>query len=76
MADFTQPYIKSGLVVVATVRKSNTHAWAFLRPFTWTMWTVTGICLLGVGAVVWILEHRINDQFRGSPRRQILTTLW
>ncbi|XP_058180588.1 glutamate receptor 3.6-like isoform X3 [Rhododendron vialii] len=76
MADFTQPYIKSGLVVVATVRKSNSHAWAFLRPFTWTMWTVTGIFFLCVGAVVWILEHRINDQFRGPPRRQILTTLW
>ncbi|KAH7851841.1 hypothetical protein Vadar_017175 [Vaccinium darrowii] len=76
MADFTQPYIESGLVIVAPVRKSNSHAWAFLRPFTWRMWTVTGVFFIGVGAVVWILEHRINDDFRGPPRRQIFTTLW
>lgn len=76
MADFTQPYIESGLVVVAPVRKLNSHAWAFLRPFTWRMWTVTGVFFIVVGAVVWILEHRINDDFRGPPRRQIFTTLW
>ncbi|KAG7968835.1 hypothetical protein I3843_07G001300 [Carya illinoinensis] len=38
MVDFTQPYIESGLVVVAPVRKSNSSAWAFLRPFTPGLW--------------------------------------
>lgn len=76
MADFTQPYIESGLVVVAPVRKSNSSAWAFLRPFTPTMWCVTAISFLIVGAVVWILEHRMNDDFRGPPKRQVITMLW
>ncbi|PSS36596.1 Glutamate receptor 3.6 like [Actinidia chinensis var. chinensis] len=76
MVDFTQPYIESGLVVVAPVRKLNSHAWAFLRPFTPKMWCVTGVFFLLVGAIVWVLEHRINDEFRGPPRKQVVTTLW
>lgn len=76
MVDFTQPYIESGLVVVAPVRTLNSNAWAFLRPFTPMMWAVTAGFFLVVGAVVWILEHRINDDFRGSPRKQIVTILW
>ncbi|XP_074333325.1 glutamate receptor 3.6 isoform X1 [Apium graveolens] len=75
MVDFTQPYIESGLVVVAPVKKSNTSTWAFLRPFTRQMWLITGISFLVVGAVVWILEHRINDDFRGPPRQQCVTIL-
>ncbi|KAK9987533.1 hypothetical protein SO802_027772 [Lithocarpus litseifolius] len=74
--DFTQPYIESGLVVVAPVRKSNSSAWAFLRPFTLSMWAVTAAFFLIIGTVVWILEHRINDEFRGPPRKQIATILW
>lgn len=74
--DFTQPYIESGLVVVAPVRKLNSSAWAFLRPFTPLMWGVTGIFFLVIGAVVWVLEHRINDEFRGPPKRQLVTVLW
>ncbi|TYJ47558.1 hypothetical protein E1A91_A02G198400v1 [Gossypium mustelinum] len=76
MADFTQPYIESGLVVVAPVWRKNSNAFAFLRPFTGRMWAVTAIFFLLVGTVVWILEHRMNDEFRGPPRRQVVTILW
>ncbi|XP_023518022.1 glutamate receptor 3.6-like isoform X1 [Cucurbita pepo subsp. pepo] len=76
MADFTQPYIESGLVVIAPVKKLNSNAWAFLRPFTAKMWCITAVSFLVVGVVVWILEHRINDDFRGPPKRQVITILW
>ncbi|KAF7829065.1 glutamate receptor 3.6-like [Senna tora] len=76
IVDFTQPYIESGLVVVAPIRKLYSSAWAFLRPFTPWMWFVTGLSFFVVGAVVWILERRINDDFRGSPRRQLATIIW
>lgn len=76
MADFTQPYIESGLVVVAPVKKMNSGALAFLRPFTREMWGVTACFFIIVGVVVWILEHRLNDDFRGPPRRQCITVLW
>ncbi|KDP43780.1 hypothetical protein JCGZ_22407 [Jatropha curcas] len=76
MVDFTQPYIESGLVVVAPVRKLNSSAWAFLRPFTPMMWLVTAVFFLITGVVVWILEHRVNDDFRGTRKKQIVTILW
>ncbi|KAI5319912.1 hypothetical protein L3X38_039620 [Prunus dulcis] len=76
MVDFTQPYIESGLVVVAPIRKLNSSAWAFLRPFTPMMWGVTGIFFLVVGTVVWILERRTNEDFRGPPRKQFVTIIW
>ncbi|XP_071733844.1 glutamate receptor 3.6-like [Rutidosis leptorrhynchoides] len=76
MADFTQPFTESGLVVVAPVRRINSGTWAFLRPFTAKLWCVTGIFFLVVGAVIWILEHRKNNDFRGPPKQQIVTTLW
>ncbi|XP_015950947.1 glutamate receptor 3.6 [Arachis duranensis] len=76
MVDFTQPFIESGLVVVASVKKTDSNAWAFLMPFTPMMWTVTAIFFLVVGAVVWILEHRLNDDFRGPPKKQVATILW
>ncbi|GFY87741.1 glutamate receptor 3.6 [Actinidia rufa] len=76
MVDLTQPYIETGLVVVAPVKKLNSNAVAFLRPFSTNMWLVTCAFFLIVGVVVWILEHRMNDEFRGPPRRQIVTILW
>lgn len=74
--DFTQPFIESGLVILAPVKKHIVNSWAFLQPFTLQMWCVTGLFFLVVGAVVWVLEHRINDEFRGSPREQIITIFW
>ncbi|KAL8211552.1 hypothetical protein R6Q57_005989 [Mikania cordata] len=76
IVDFTQPYAASGLVVVAPFKKMNTGAWAFLRPFSPTLWAVTAAFFLVVGTVVWILEHRINDEFRGTPKSQLITILW
>ncbi|KAL5778386.1 hypothetical protein ACOSP7_011312 [Xanthoceras sorbifolium] len=76
IVDFTQPYAASGLVVVAPFKKLNTGAWAFMRPFSGLMWIVIASFFLVVGIVVWILEHRINDEFRGPPKRQLITILW
>lgn len=75
LVDFTQPYIATGLVIVAPVKSMKSSAWVFLRPFTFQMWSVTGAFFFLVGFVIWILEHRINDDFRGPPRRQLITIL-
>ncbi|GAB2279389.1 hypothetical protein Dimus_014032 [Dionaea muscipula] len=76
MADFTQPYIESGLVVVAPVQPVKSNEWAFLKPFTPLMWVVTCAFFVAVGAVVWIVEHRRNDDFRGTRAQQLATILW
>jgi glutamate receptor, ionotropic, plant len=68
--------VESGLVIVSTVKAKNSNEWAFLKPFTPGMWAIIGAFFLFVGAVVWILEHRFNPEFRGSPRRQMVTIFW
>ncbi|KAJ8504667.1 hypothetical protein OPV22_005553 [Ensete ventricosum] len=55
------------------LEKLNSDAWAFLQPFTVEMWCVIGLSLLIIGIAVWILEHRINDEFRGPPKKQLVT---
>ncbi|KAL6840736.1 hypothetical protein ACP4OV_029600 [Aristida adscensionis] len=76
LVDFTQPYTESGLIIVAPATEIESNAWAFLKPFTFQMWCVLGVLFLFVGAVVWILEHRTNTEFRGPPRQQIMTVCW
>ncbi|GFZ09468.1 glutamate receptor 3.6 [Actinidia rufa] len=41
--------------------------------FYTTIYRVWASCC---GTIVWILEHRMNDEFRGPPRRQIVTIVW
>lgn len=75
MVDFTQPYVSTGLVIVAPIDNSESSAWVFLKPFTLEMWGVTALSFLIIAVVIWILEHRVNDDFRGPPKRQITTML-
>lgn len=74
--DFTQPYMESGLVVVVPVKEIKSSPWSFLKPFTAQMWCVTGAFFIFVGTVVWILEHRHNPEFRGRPKKQLMTVCW
>ncbi|KAJ8453062.1 hypothetical protein Cgig2_014825 [Carnegiea gigantea] len=76
IVDYTQPFTDSGLVVVAPVRKLSSSHWSFLGPLTPHMWAMTAAFLVIVGVVIWILEHRLNDEFRGPPRKQLITILW
>ncbi|XP_009765707.1 glutamate receptor 3.7 isoform X2 [Nicotiana tabacum] len=73
IVDFTQPYVSTGLVIVAPIDNSESSAWVFLKPFTPEMWGVTALSFLIIAVVIWILEHRVNDDFRGPPKRQIIT---
>jgi ionotropic glutamate receptor len=77
IVDFSQPYIESGLVVVVLARNlHSSNAWAFLRPFTTSMWLTTLAFFILTGMVVWILEHKKNRDFRGRPKKQVVTVLW
>ncbi|XWS64106.1 hypothetical protein CRYUN_Cryun06bG0158400 [Craigia yunnanensis] len=73
IVDFSQPYITTGLIIVAPIRNSKSSAWVFLKPFTVDMWCMTAAAFLIIAVVIWILEHRVNDAFRGPPRRQLVT---
>ncbi|KAI8001415.1 Glutamate receptor 3.7 [Camellia lanceoleosa] len=71
--EFTQPFIDSGLVIVAPIKNMKPGAWVFLQPFTVEMWSMTGAFFVIIGLVIWFLEHRLNNNFRGRPRKQIIT---
>ncbi|RVX08528.1 Glutamate receptor 3.4 [Vitis vinifera] len=73
IVDFTQPYAATGLVIVAPVHNTKLSAWVFLKPFTVEMWCVTAAAFVMIAVVIWILEHRVNDDFRGPPKRQLIT---
>ncbi|XP_042505802.1 glutamate receptor 3.7-like [Macadamia integrifolia] len=73
IVDFTQPYVATGLVIVAPISNNKSSAWVFLRPFTVEMWCTTAAFFVLIGVVIWILEHRVNKDFRGPPSRQLIT---
>ncbi|KAM1079449.1 hypothetical protein ACFX2B_014006 [Malus domestica] len=65
--DFTLPYTESGVSMVVPIKhsKSRQGALVFLKPFTWDLWVITCCCFILIGFVIWVLEHRINEDFRG-----------
>ncbi|XP_065878445.1 glutamate receptor 2.7-like [Euphorbia lathyris] len=75
--DFTLPYIESDVaMLVRNMDDKNNNALMFLRPLSPGLWATTFCFFLFIAFVVWVLEHRINDEFRGSPSHQAGTSLW
>ncbi|XVE71313.1 hypothetical protein DITRI_Ditri10aG0141300 [Diplodiscus trichospermus] len=75
--DFTLPYTESGVSMIVPIRdKNKKNAWVFLKPLTWDLWVTSGCFFVFIGFVIWILEHRINEDFRGPPAHQVGTSFW
>ncbi|WJX35443.1 hypothetical protein P8452_23433 [Trifolium repens] len=74
--DFTMPFTESGVTMVVSMKDNMKNAWAFLKPLTWDLWVASACSFVFIGFVVWVLEHRINNDFRGPPSHQIGTSLW
>ncbi|OMO89096.1 Ionotropic glutamate receptor [Corchorus olitorius] len=75
--DFTLPYTESGVSMIVPIRdKKRKNAWVFLRPLTWDLWVTSACFFVFIGFVVWVLEHRINEEFRGPPTYQAGTSFW
>ncbi|KAF5812300.1 putative periplasmic binding protein-like I [Helianthus annuus] len=73
IVDYTQPYATTGLVIVVPINNSKASTWVFLRPFTIEMWCVTATAFVLIALVIWLLEHRVNKDFRGPLKRQLVT---
>ncbi|KAI3876086.1 hypothetical protein MKW92_009661 [Papaver armeniacum] len=68
IVDFTLPYAEGGVSMVVRVKKDmSKDTWIILKPLEWKLWVTTGAFFLIIGAVIWILEHRVNREFRGGP---------
>ena len=75
--DFTLPFSDNGAAFIVPTRdKNKSNTWNFLQPLTWELWLTTGCFFFYIGFVVWALEHRINEDFRGSRSNQIGTSFW
>ena len=72
------PYTESGVVMVVPMKDKNRveNAWIFLKPLTWDLWLASFCSFVFVGFVVWLLEHRVNEDFRGPRTHQVGTGLW
>ncbi|CAM8898111.1 unnamed protein product [Rhodiola kirilowii] len=77
--DFTLPYTESGVSMIVPIKDqdhSTKNAWVFLKPLTWKLWITSFGFFIFIGFVVWVLEHRTNEDFRGPPLYQIGTMFW
>ncbi|KAJ3696124.1 hypothetical protein LUZ60_001501 [Juncus effusus] len=69
--DFTMPYTQSGVLMVVPIKPdASTSMWIFLKPLTTTLWLTSLAFFFFTGFVVWLIEHRINPEFRGTPCQQ------
>ncbi|KAG6624751.1 glutamate receptor 2.2-like [Carya illinoinensis] len=70
--DFTLPFTESGVSMVVPLRDNRRkNAWVFLKPLSWDLWMTSGCFFVFTGFVVWLLEHRVNEDFRGPCSHQI-----
>ena len=75
--DFTLPYMESGVQMVVSVKHDERKSlWIFLRPLSLNLWLTTGVAFIFTGFVIWVLEHRVNTEFRGPPAQQLGLIFW
>ncbi|KAH6773305.1 hypothetical protein C2S51_011709 [Perilla frutescens var. frutescens] len=75
--DFTIPYSEPGVAIIVPIKENKmNNAWIFMKPLTVGLWLTIGAFFLFTGFVVWVLEHRVNKEFRGPPMQQVGMTLW
>ncbi|XP_057539252.1 glutamate receptor 2.8-like isoform X3 [Amaranthus tricolor] len=74
--DFTLPYTESGVTMVVPARNERRNAWVFLMPLKTDLWVASLCAFIFIAFSIWVLEHRINDEFRGPPLHQAGTSLF
>lgn len=78
--NFSHSYYSSGLSVATGTREASVVVGFLKQVFSWQALAALGgltLTLLGVGFIVWLLEHKANpDQFGGEPVEGIGKGLW
>ncbi|XP_042414238.1 glutamate receptor 2.8-like isoform X2 [Zingiber officinale] len=77
IVDFTLPFTVSGVSMVVPLRDGHSStAWIFHKPLTADLWLTSVVFFIFTGAVVWILEHRTNEEFQGTAGQQMGITFY
>ncbi|WOL06456.1 glutamate receptor 2.7 [Canna indica] len=75
--DFTMPYTESGgSMVVAVEEDKSMNMWIFLEPLTIKLWLGSLAFFVLTAIMVWVIEHRDNEEFAGSPLEQFGTIFY
>ncbi|XP_042485128.1 glutamate receptor 2.7-like [Macadamia integrifolia] len=75
--DFTMPFTQSGVTMIVPIEQNQRkNMWVFLKPLNWDLWFTILIFFIFTGFVTWVLEHRVNKDFRGSPTNQLGMIFW
>ncbi|MQM01374.1 hypothetical protein Taro_034132 [Colocasia esculenta] len=75
--DFTLPFTESGVQMVVPIKENRPkNAWTFTEPLSGDLWFASGCFFIFTGLVVWFLEHRVNEEFRGPPSHQLGTVFY
>ncbi|KAI3759824.1 hypothetical protein L6452_07911 [Arctium lappa] len=75
--DFTLPYTESGVSMIVPIKVDDRkNAWIFMEPLEKGLWITSCAFFIYTGVVVWILEHRVNKEFRGRPYKQVGMIFW
>ncbi|KAF5189174.1 Glutamate receptor 2.2 [Thalictrum thalictroides] len=70
--DFTLAFSESGVSMVVPIKNNHRkNEWIFLKPLTRDLWLTIGAFFILTGFVVWVLEHRVNEEFRGKVTEQV-----
>lgn len=67
---FTVPFADSGWSMIVAEKDTSNSMWIFLKPLTPGLWLTSLAFFFFTGFVVWVIEHRINPRFRGTPWKQ------
>ena len=71
------PFTESGVAMIVPVKDDESkNEWIFMKPLTMDMWLIIGALFIFIGFVVWVLEHRVNKEFRGPPHQQVGMIFW
>lgn len=77
--DFSYPFYRSGLQLMVRSPQANPIRSAFAQVFNWALWRPLLLVMAtsaGVGAIIWVLEHKHNDAFSSDPVSGIGQGLW
>ncbi|GJR62185.1 glutamate receptor 2.8-like protein [Tanacetum coccineum] len=75
--DFTLPYTEAGFSMIVPIKVDDRKSpWIFMRPLETNLWITIGAFFIYTGLVVWVVEHRVNKEFRRPPGQQVGMIFW
>lgn len=70
--DFSLPIEDGGITRIQEIKYEDPNKGNFfLKPFSRGLWLTAIALLVFTGLTLWIIEHRLNEDFRGPPSEHV-----